>query len=104
METDPTYPIDLITCYLAGEASGDDLVFLEAWLKADPGNRKVFEDYRRIWFSMEQARLENSLELNTAWKEMEEIMNEKPASQIPHLTFQIHYRQVFRIAAILLFL
>ncbi len=56
METDHTYPIDLITLYLAGEAGGDDLVFLEAWLKADPGHRKIFEDYRNAWFEMEQVQ------------------------------------------------
>jgi ferric-dicitrate binding protein FerR (iron transport regulator) len=102
METDPTYPIDLITLYLAGEAGGDDLIFLEAWLKADPGHRKVFEDYRRIWLGMEQARMEDTLRIDTAWKEMEEIINEEPASQIPHLRSHIPYLQVLRIAAIIL--
>ena len=63
MEMESTYLIDLITRYLAGEASGDDLVFLEAWLKADPGNRKVFEDYRKIWLGMEQVRMEDNLKI-----------------------------------------
>jgi ferric-dicitrate binding protein FerR (iron transport regulator) len=102
METNPTYPIDLITLYLAGEASGDDLVFLEAWLKADPGHRKVFEDYRRTWLEMEKVRMEDNLKIDRAWKEMEEIINEELASQIPHLTSHIPYPQVLRIAAIIL--
>jgi hypothetical protein len=65
METDPTYPIELITSYLAGEATGDDLVFLEAWLKADPGNRKIFDDYRKTWFALEQAK--SSLNSSDEW-------------------------------------
>lgn len=104
METDPTYSIDLITRYLAGEATGDDLVFLEAWLKADPGHRQIFDDYRRIWLGMEQARMEDNLKIDAAWKEMEEIINEEPASQIPHPTSHIPYLQVLRIAAIILLL
>ena len=66
METDPTYPIELITSYLAGEATGDDLVFLEAWLKADPGNRKIFDDYRKTWFALEHAK--SSLNISDEWK------------------------------------
>ena len=122
METDPTYPIDLITLYLAGEASGDDLVFLEAWLKADPGNRKIFEEYRRVWLGMEQVRMEDNLKIDAAWNEMESrigankaIGNRQEAIEkdfihivsgddkqriIPFLGIQ--YRQALRIAAIIL--
>jgi len=102
METDSSYSIDLITRYLAGEASGDDLVFLEAWLKADPGNRKVFEDYRKIWLGMEQVRMEDNLKIDAAWKETEEIMNEESESRIPHLPYHIPYLRILRIAAIIL--
>ncbi len=124
METDPTYPIDLITLYLAGEAGGDDLVFLEAWLKADPGHRKVFEDYRRIWLGLEQVRMEDTLKIDTAWKEMESrigsdqaIGNRQQAIEKDFVSalpgnkqqttirfFRIQYRQVLRIAAIILLL
>jgi transmembrane sensor len=105
METDPTYPIDLITLYLAGEAKGDDLVFLEAWLKADPGHRKVFEDYRRIWLGMEQVRMEENLNVDIAWEEMNSRINADKAignRQEARGVFRIQYRQVLRIAAIIL--
>jgi ferric-dicitrate binding protein FerR (iron transport regulator) len=101
METDPTYSIDLITRYLAGEANGDDLVFLEAWLKADPGHKKVFEDYRRIWLGMEQDRMDAAVDPDKEWNELEAkiFMNEEPArSRIISFSF----RQVLRIAAIIL--
>ena len=71
METDPTYPIDLITLYLAGEAGDDDMVFLEAWLKADPGHRKIFEDYRRTWIEMERIRMDSALDTGKEWNELE---------------------------------
>jgi ferric-dicitrate binding protein FerR (iron transport regulator) len=124
METDPTYPIDLITLYLAGEASGDDLVFLEAWLKADPGHRKVFEDYRRTWLEMEQVRMDSALDTSKEWNELEAKIGtdqapgtrrEAPEKGFIHaLTddeqqttsrfLHVQYRQVLRIAAVILLL
>jgi ferric-dicitrate binding protein FerR (iron transport regulator) len=103
MEKDPTYPIDLITSYLAGEARGDDLVFLEAWLKADPGHRKVFEEHRRIWLVMEQARIDAVLDPEKEWNELQAKISgkEEPAhGRIISLSF----RQIIKIAAIILLL
>ncbi len=107
MEKDPTYPIDLITLYLAGEAGDDDLVFLEAWLNADPGNRKVFEDHRRIWLGMEQARMEETVKIDAEWKEMESLIDADKARgnrQEAIGVYRIQVRQVLRIAAIILLL
>jgi transmembrane sensor len=107
MKTDPTYPIDLITSYLAGEVSEDDLVFLEAWLKADPGNRKLFEDYRKVWLEMERARMDDSLDLDSDWSAIESgiVADEAQGTreQGPE-TRKIYpyYMQVLKIAAIIL--
>jgi len=103
METDSTYSIDLITRYLAGEASGDDLVFLEAWLKADPGHRQIFDDYRRIWLKMEQTRIDAAVDPDKEWNELEAkiFMNEEPARG---RIISFSFRQVLRIAAIILLL
>ena len=122
METDPTYPIDLITLYLAGEAGSDDLVFLEAWLKADPGHRKVFDDYRRTWIEMERIRMDSALDTGKEWNELEAKIgaNKAPGTrhqaigtglihaltgneqQTSNRFLHVQYRQVMRIAAIIL--
>jgi len=107
METNSTYSIDLITRYLAGEASGDDLVFLEAWLKADPGHRQIFDDYRLIWLGIEKVKIEDTLKIDAAWKEMESRIDADKARgkrQEARGSFRIPYRQVLRIAAIILLL
>jgi transmembrane sensor len=103
METDQTYPIDLITLYLAGEAGGDDLVFLEAWLKADPGHRKIFEEYRRSWLEMEKARIDSVLDTGKEWNELQEKLFRK---EVPETGKIVHFsfRKVLRIAAIILLL
>ncbi|MGA3014417.1 MAG: FecR domain-containing protein [Bacteroidales bacterium] len=103
METDHTYPIDLITLYLAGEAGGDDLVFLESWLKADPGNRKIFEDYRQTWLEMEKIRVDKDLETDKEWNELQQklFFEEKP-KQGRIISF--YYNKMLRVAAIILLL
>ena len=71
METNSTYPIELITSYLAGEATGDDLIFLEAWLKADPGNVKIFEEFRKTWLELEGTKLDGLMDIDKEWKAMQ---------------------------------
>ena len=83
METDSTYPIDLITRYLAGEAEGDDLVFLAEWLKADPANRQIFDDYRETWETMEKSRIEDQLDAYHAWEEFE-ALRENTSGEADH--------------------
>jgi len=68
MDNPSTYYIDLITRYLAGEAVGDDLVFLAEWLKADPEHRKIFDDYRRTWLVFEKSRVEMETDLDKEWE------------------------------------
>lgn len=101
MEKDPTYPIDLITTYLAGEAGADDLVFLESWLKADPGNRKIFEEHRKIWLGMEKTRLDAAVDTDKEWIELQAQVSRK---QEAHRIITLSYRQIIRIAAIVLLL
>jgi ferric-dicitrate binding protein FerR (iron transport regulator) len=114
METNKTYPIDLITRYLSGEAEGDDLVFLEAWLKADPENRRVFGEYRQTLLELERVKMEDTLNIDVAWNGMESRMRdmEAPARGVLNVVadqekpnygfFHIQYQQFLRIAAIIL--
>jgi ferric-dicitrate binding protein FerR (iron transport regulator) len=122
METNPTYPIDLITLYLAGEAGSDDLVFLEAWLKANPGNRKIFEDYRRTWIEIERVRMDSALDTGKEWNKLEKKIQADKTRGTRHEAqekgfihaliddeqqttsrfLHVQYRQVMRIAAIIL--
>ncbi len=98
METDHTYPIDLITVYLAGEASDDDLIFLEAWLKADPGHRKIFEDYRRTWLEMEKTRIDTVLNTDKEWNELQEKLFKKEESKQDRI-ISFSFRKLLQIAA-----
>jgi transmembrane sensor len=103
MKTDPTYPADLITSYFAGEASGDDLVFLSEWLKADPEHREFFESCRDTWNSLEKQRIDSQIDLNAEWKTLREKIDlSSEASETKRIP--IYSRKTFRLAALLVIL
>ena len=112
MNTDPTYPTDLITSYFAGEASGDDLTFLAEWLKADPKHRKFFEFSRKTWNSLEKARIESQTDLDLEWHDLEKKIIFSSPSKVQTLPGysetsgfnRIFTARAFRIAAIFLLL
>jgi len=111
METDQTYPIDLITTYLTGEAGSDDIIFLENWIRTDPLHRKFFEDYTRTWVLIEKVKIEDTLNIDVAWKEMESIINRNETTDNQQTTkksllrpFIIKKQSFLRIAAIFLIL
>jgi transmembrane sensor len=72
MKTDPTYPVDLITSYFAGEATPDDLTFLAGWLKADPKHREFFESHRKIWANLEKVKIESQVDLDKEWNDVKQ--------------------------------
>jgi transmembrane sensor len=107
MENNGTYYVELIARYLAGEAEGDDLVFLSEWLKADPEHRRIFEEYRRTWMSAEQVRLESAIDLDREWEEMEKkLAPGLPATEEGEevKVIRFGYTRVLRIAALFILL
>lgn len=43
------YYIDMIVRYLSGDLNKDEKVKLESWMEEKASNRKLFDDYKRIW-------------------------------------------------------
>ena len=82
MNTNETYPIDLITSYFAGEATHDDLVFLAEWMKADEKNRMLFESYRKTWKRLEMARIESRVDLDLEWNEINKKTDVAPSVEM----------------------
>ncbi len=82
MNTESTYPIDLITSYFAGEATSDDLVFLAGWLKADPKHREFFTSYRKTWSSLEKERIESRIDIDHEWCELNKKIDLTPVIKL----------------------
>jgi ferric-dicitrate binding protein FerR (iron transport regulator) len=67
MENNSTYNIDLITRYLAGETSNEEVILLNKWLKSDKDNQLLFEEYRKTWISIEREKIESSVDVDKEW-------------------------------------
>jgi len=88
METNPTYFTDLISRYLYGEATPEEICELENWIKADPANREMFSGYLTTWKTIEKARLESSIDLDREWNVLKsKSVNRK--SRIIYLALRI---------------
>jgi ferric-dicitrate binding protein FerR (iron transport regulator) len=68
MENNSAYNIDLITRYLAGEASNEEVVLLNNWLKSDKENLLLFDEYRKTWISIEKEKIESSVDVDEEWQ------------------------------------
>ena len=68
METNETYYINLITSYFNGEASEEDIRFLEVWVKAGPANAKLFAEHAKIWSLLQREKIETGTDLDAEWR------------------------------------
>lgn len=84
MENPSTYPIDLMARYFAGEANPDEISILEAWVKEDPANQKLFQEYSKAWNLSELEIIEKKTDLNSEWNALEGLINfeEKPEPKV----------------------
>jgi transmembrane sensor len=109
MEKDLTYFIDLITRYLSGEATPDEMITLSGWLKEKPENQKIFEEYQKTFDAVEETKINSTVDVNDEWKKFSSKIHssgetKKEAEIIPletGFTFLPNYfKRVMRIAAI----
>jgi len=98
-----TYYEDLISRYLGGEASPEDISRLEAWLEADPANKAIFREMRRAWSIDSALRVDQLLDTDVEWAGMAERIgiSEEPKSR--QMSTQTR-RSFLRIAAVFLLL
>ena len=102
MEPTSTHYIDLISRYFFGEATPDEILELEEWIKTDPANATIFSDFHKTWKTIENDRIGSLIDLDSEWKNLKfemldsgsgirnmshDIVNRK--SKIPHFFFRI---------------
>lgn len=110
MNTESTYPIDLITSYFAGESTPDDLVFLAGWLKADPRHREFFYSYRKTWTLLHKEEIRSKTKLDQEWDQLKkqiDFASDNPVKQGRFTTTRtriIITRRIYRMAALFLLL
>jgi ferric-dicitrate binding protein FerR (iron transport regulator) len=75
METNSTYYIDLISRYFCGDATPEDILELETWVKADPANAAVFSAYHKTWNRIEGDGMHPEMNLDQEWKSLATRLN-----------------------------
>jgi transmembrane sensor len=70
-------PVDLIAKFLNGDADTNDIIDLEQWKNASGENKKVFEEYRRIWEKTGQISIFADIDIESEWNIFLENLEEK---------------------------
>jgi len=78
MEMIEAFYIELITRYFSGEATTEELVLLDDWVKSDPVNRQIFDDYRKTWLTIEKSRITSTLDLDEEWEKLQSLIHALP--------------------------
>ncbi|MGE5425332.1 MAG: FecR family protein [Syntrophothermus sp.] len=92
----PTYENDLITRFLSGEATPEEIRQLSHWLMENPEHRKIFEEYELISNAVNQDIAEQ-IDLNEEWNHFEEKIQGKQ-----NIRQNLNLKKYLRVAAILL--
>jgi len=81
MEQNNTIYIDLISKYLFGEASPEEMRELEQWVDADPANASLFTQYHKTWEAVNNSRIEASTDLDMEFNALRSRVP-RPASRV----------------------
>ncbi|NQV02762.1 MAG: FecR domain-containing protein [Bacteroidia bacterium] len=68
MNTHDTYYPDLITRYLSGEASREEISELSTWIQANPEHASIFDEFRKTWLGVVTDQIELQLDLEKEWE------------------------------------
>ena len=96
MESNTTYYTDLITKYLSGEISSEEIRVLSSWIKSDPENEKLFFEYRNTWITVETTKLDSKLMVDEEWNNLEARIKEsqKPEARSQNYVVKVHRMQI----------
>lgn len=67
MDTKDTYYTDLMVKYFSGEASPENLVELENWVRETPANQESFQSFSKIWKAVENSGISQSIDVDREW-------------------------------------
>ena len=70
MNPHDTYYPDLITRYLSGEASPEEISALSAWIQSDPEHASLFNEFRKTWLGVAASQVEQQIDLEKEWEAM----------------------------------
>jgi ferric-dicitrate binding protein FerR (iron transport regulator) len=101
MDTSATYYETLITRYLSGEASPQELAELSAWVGSADENLSLFSEYRKSWSLLEAAQIDSNVDVDSEWDALTKRIDlEEETPEREHRITPL--RRLMRVAAVLL--
>ena len=106
LDTAPDYIDDLIANYLVGEATPDQIAFVDEWRNKNENNRRYFEQLKLIFEKAASVPLAGQFDTDVAWQKLRAKLPLKgEARTIPLNSGYSGYKFWLRIAAgIIIFL
>jgi transmembrane sensor len=93
---------DLIANYLVGEATPDEIAFVEEWTNSNESNRRYFEQLKFIFEKAAHAPVAGQFDTDSAWRKVKARLSYK--SEKKSVRMNTRYNAFLRIAAGILIL
>jgi len=76
--------IALIARHLAREASMDQVLKLEKWIRQDESNQKLFDEYQKAWDHIDKMKTHELIDIDQEWKKLDNAISEssKPEGKV----------------------
>ncbi len=68
-------PVDLISKYLANEATAAERSELEQWLAGSKDNRHEFDAFKKLWIESENVKEMPDIDLSKEWQRMDRVIS-----------------------------
>ena len=98
VQPDPNHIDDLIAIYLAGEATPDEILFVEAWRDESDENRRYFNQFKLIFEKAAVLSPGASFDTDRAWERMRSKLSGRDR-ELKTISLAPGYRTFLRIAA-----
>ncbi len=81
MDNISTYHSDLITRFLAGESTEEEIQLLTEWLKSAPEHQEIFAELQNIWIAIEKSKIDLT-DVGSEWSRLEFRIKESQKSEV----------------------
>ena len=90
---------DLISKYLAKEASREDIILLEKWVSQNETNKKLYNETKNIWVLANINNTKNKIDVDSEWNKIEDKLFESKKITIQPQDKKNSFNQFYKIAA-----
>lgn len=74
--------LDLIVKDLSGELTSDDQQRLQDWVASNDDNRKLYDEYMKVWKEMDKVTGRTSREIDKEWTRLQQAIHEETDATI----------------------